>query len=252
MGRVRQIAAATAAALIAAALLFFWWLVLLADPIDIDIGGRTLAIPAALLPLIGLALAGVVALLVRAWSPPSAAGLYFSSQQRSVATQLGPVLFLTIAASSVLLALAWGTGSIRPEVAALLLVFITATLLAASYALEALARGHAIEVTSHWGGLGGGLGGWRLSSPAVAILIGLAFLAATIGLMTLVERGEGEGKDGPSNTSTNGSANVANNSANVANNSATTPSLPNRASVPDVNSLAPATAPDAAAPPGRR
>lgn len=42
-----------------------------------------------------------------------------------------------------------------------------------------LAHGGRVEVRTYWGGLGGGLGGWRLSSAAVYLMGALAFGALT-------------------------------------------------------------------------
>ena len=44
----------------------------------------------------------------------------------------------------------------------------------------AIAVGERVEVVSHWGGIGGGLGGWRFSRPLVLLLtvIGLVFIMA--------------------------------------------------------------------------
>jgi hypothetical protein len=55
----------------------------------------------------------------------------------------------------------------------LLALFGLAALIALGASAARMMQGGAIEVETHWGGLGGGLGGWRLSSAA-----GLAVLAA--------------------------------------------------------------------------
>jgi hypothetical protein len=49
--------------------------------------------------------------------------------------------------------------------------------------LSALAYGGAIEVESRWGGLGGGLGGWRLSREASLLLLALALIAGTVAVV---------------------------------------------------------------------
>lgn len=48
--------------------------------------------------------------------------------------------------------------------------------------IEQIKLGHTVSVESHWGGLGGGLGGWRISGP-LALLIGS--LVFTIAFCTL-------------------------------------------------------------------
>ncbi len=41
--------------------------------------------------------------------------------------------------------------------------------------LRSVERGESIEVTTHWGGLGGGLGGWRVSPPVIFLVGTLCF-----------------------------------------------------------------------------
>lgn len=43
-------------------------------------------------------------------------------------------------------------------------------------AFRQVIRGDGFSVESHWGGFGGGLGGWRVSTPLVCLLAGLALL----------------------------------------------------------------------------
>lgn len=43
--------------------------------------------------------------------------------------------------------------------------------------IASLHRGESVSVDSHWGGLGGGIAGWRLSAPLV-YLLGIAFVLA--------------------------------------------------------------------------
>ncbi len=72
--------------------------------------------------------------------------------------------------------------------AALLFGLLSAVLLGAALALfflafTATARGGPPSVESSWGGLGGGLGGWRLS-PALVYFLGALFLAGLFGYLT--------------------------------------------------------------------
>jgi len=53
-----------------------------------------------------------------------------------------------------------------------------------------LRRGEEFEVTSHWGGFGGGLGGWRISPPLMLLATGLA-MAAMLSLVTASMLGSG-------------------------------------------------------------
>ena len=65
--------------------------------------------------------------------------------------------------------------------AALLLCGVIA-FMAALFAFERLKQGEAIEFNSYWGGLGGSLGGWRLSPATTTILLALIFLGATVAI----------------------------------------------------------------------
>src|SRR5713226_8852458 len=40
---------------------------------------------------------------------------------------------------------------------------------------RSLSRGETVSIESHWGGLGGGIGGWRLSTPLI-YLLGIVFI----------------------------------------------------------------------------
>lgn len=90
------------------------------------------------------------------------------------------LLGLALAGIVILLLAAAARGEIKPVSAALVLICGTLALLAGSYVLEGLARGDKIEVSSHWGGLGGSLGGWGLSPITALLLLALVFLGATI------------------------------------------------------------------------
>ena len=56
-----------------------------------------------------------------------------------------------------------------------LLIFISAL-------VRSLSRGENVSVESHWGGLGGGIAGWRLSAPLVYLLVIVFLLAIVSGL----------------------------------------------------------------------
>lgn len=71
-------------------------------------------------------------------------------------------------------------GSVPPVRIAIILALITAALLSGYRCLDALGRGEAIGVESHWGGLGGGSGGWRLLPTTVMAFLTLTFTSAAI------------------------------------------------------------------------
>jgi hypothetical protein len=65
-----------------------------------------------------------------------------------------------------------------PSPKSILLLIVGLLLLILMIALiRSLSRGESVSVDSHWGGLGGGIAGWRLSAPLV-YLLGIAFLLA--------------------------------------------------------------------------
>ena len=74
---------------------------------------------------------------------------------------------------------AWWVGELDPSRAALLGISGSIALVAAVFTIESLARGEGLQFDSHWGGLGGGMGGWRLSSSLVLVVVAMIFLAAT-------------------------------------------------------------------------
>jgi hypothetical protein len=75
--------------------------------------------------------------------------------------------------------------------AALLLCGVIA-FMAALFAFERLKKGEAITFDSYWGGLGGSLGGWRLSPATTTIALALIFLGATVTIAIGGGRGTGE------------------------------------------------------------
>ncbi len=77
------------------------------------------------------------------------------------------------------LLLATALGHISLPRALVLATFLIAAIVAAIHAIEATAQ-EPVELRSTWGGLGGGLGGWRLSRPAVLLLLALAMAGAAV------------------------------------------------------------------------
>jgi hypothetical protein len=67
-----------------------------------------------------------------------------------------------------------------PIAAALVLLLGTGAVMLAVIGGEQLRDAKAIELSSHWGGLGGALGGWRLSPVTATVLLALIFLGATV------------------------------------------------------------------------
>ncbi len=76
-----------------------------------------------------------------------------------------------------LLGVALGETSVPRAV--LLAVFSVTTVVTLLMTIDAL-RFEPLELQSSWGGLGGGLGGWRLSRSAVLLLVSVAFAGAAV------------------------------------------------------------------------
>ena len=64
----------------------------------------------------------------------------------------------------------------------LLLVLGSAALVATLRVVDRLHRGELIELQSHWGGLGGAIGGWRLSPVTGLLLVALVLVGGAIGV----------------------------------------------------------------------
>jgi hypothetical protein len=72
------------------------------------------------------------------------------------------------------------TDDAKPVPAALILLLGAGALFTIIAAAERLIAGSEVEVSSHWGGLGGSLGGWRISQTAILLLLALILVSATV------------------------------------------------------------------------
>ena len=77
---------------------------------------------------------------------------------------------------------ATGAGEMSFTHAALLIVAGSIALVAAAHAIRLLGQGETIELQSQWGGLGGGLGGWRITPVTSLVLLALAFGVSAVGI----------------------------------------------------------------------
>ena len=91
----------------------------------------------------------------------------------------GLICVVATAAAIALVVYGMWRHDVLPMHGAYLIVLLALLALSFTLFLDAIFRGGRIAVESNWGGLGGGLGGWRISSP-------LAFLLLSIGLFTLL------------------------------------------------------------------
>ncbi len=99
---------------------------------------------------------------------------------RPQADRAALLLGVAIAGIVILLLVTAVMGRINPISAALIIICGTLALFAGMHVVEGLARGETIEVNSHWGGLGGSMGGWRLSPLATMLIVALILLGATL------------------------------------------------------------------------
>ena len=68
---------------------------------------------------------------------------------------------------------------------AIALLLAVIAMLAALRCFDRLGKGETIGIESHWGGLGGGSSGWRLSSATSLALLALAFAGASLALVVI-------------------------------------------------------------------
>jgi hypothetical protein len=71
-------------------------------------------------------------------------------------------------------------GEMTYRQAALLILFGTGALSFGRKAALLIERGETIEFNSRWGGLGGGLGGWRVSAPTAMLLFAAIFVLGSV------------------------------------------------------------------------
>lgn len=146
-------------------------------PLPPVLGYDNLRVPAVVLPGAGILVGVGLALFLtntRAPTPES------SQPGRPVPWNLLALLFCIVLIGVVVLLLsAIQAGEMKALKAALFLVFSGLTLLIAYYALEAIRLGDGLAFDTHWGGLGGGLGGFRVSSAAGLTLLMLVLVAVT-------------------------------------------------------------------------
>jgi hypothetical protein len=194
------------AAVLLAVIAYSWVLLLWQPPLEISyLGGWHRTWPAWSVPFFGLWAALVVLMLwLRNRVSRYEEGTYGAPQPRDSAFFAIGVAAWGMAG---LLALGVTRGTLEALPAALALACATGALIATTFALDALRRGEGIGISSHWGGLGGGIGGWRVTPAASATLLALVFLAATL---TIGARGG----DGANNQS--GNQVTANDQANAA------------------------------------
>jgi hypothetical protein len=158
--------------------------------------GPNRGLPGFVAPLPGLFLGlGLGALLPTVFTNLTTPGAVSAPPQGGQAEEadraaLSPLSIAVVVATAAAMAIAVlagvRSGDLPVSRAILTLVCGALTLLVAIYAMEAIRTGEGLIVESHWGGLGGGLGGWRASASAVLVVLLLLLLGgtATLSLMT--------------------------------------------------------------------
>lgn len=134
-------------------------------------------IHSALLPLPGLLL-GLAFVLLWRIAPPDADGVVLDRATRRF------VLACAVAGLVVLLVAGAAADLVPPARAALLAILGVISLMLAFALIEMMARdGFTFE--SHWGGLGGGMSGWRLSRSVILAVLLLIVTGGTVGVAVM-------------------------------------------------------------------
>jgi hypothetical protein len=106
-------------------------------------------------------------------TPPTAPGPFL--QFRSVN--------FAIACFTLVVLVGMALGDIKGAYGAGAILAGAGALIALSRVFRLTEEGGPIEIESNWGGLGGGLGGWRLSAAAALVLVTLAFAGGAFALL---------------------------------------------------------------------
>ncbi|MFO1081633.1 MAG: hypothetical protein U1E23_13520 [Reyranellaceae bacterium] len=97
-------------------------------------------------------------------------------KRAEIGTALGSWIYIVLFCATLMAVAA--TGSVSFVSATLILLFGSVALVAGANVVALIRSGETIELQSNWGGLGGGLGGWRLSRVTALLLLGLLFTGA--------------------------------------------------------------------------
>ena len=101
------------------------------------------------------------------------------------AGRLGALLAVAMLGLTVLAIVAVDRSQVSAAGAAMAVLFAALALAAGGPAVDALQRGEGVNFESHWGGLGGNQGGWRLSPVATLLILTVGFAAAARAALTL-------------------------------------------------------------------
>lgn len=149
-------------------------------------GGQAIRI---VLPVIGEAKPAAAALLATVWGLAALAAVVATAELlRPGVGELLDRLELrwfarrdvaVVAVVGVVMAVAVLAGQVTLPRGLALAVLLAGAMVAGLRLMEALDH-EPLEVRSHWGGLGSGLGGWQVSRPAVLLVLTLALTGAAV------------------------------------------------------------------------
>jgi uncharacterized membrane protein len=126
---------------------------------------------------------------------------------------LAPLAAIALIGTAVLLSRAAPTGA---RAGSIIFLLGAAGLIALLALIAELASGKGVDVESHWGGLGGALGGWSISSPVVMVLLLLASLGGMVAIGTgddVRNKQDGNNAATDSQSATDGNLHAATNTA---------------------------------------
>ncbi|PIB90504.1 hypothetical protein [Caulobacter sp. FWC2] len=137
---------------------------------------------------LGVAALGIAVGVLAATAGRTAWSTFWASRERSAWTTFSnsTLAGFTFVAFAVLVALV--DAGVREEMidigrASFGLALAMLALLFGGALLSALQRGESIEFENHWGGLGGGVAGWRVSPTGIALIFLLIFIASGVAML---------------------------------------------------------------------
>jgi len=132
--------------------------------------------PVKVLPLIALSMI----MFVSGWGFHAWRASAGTTDNSALTPVLGISTVVAVAALAIILVDGSLTGVVATTKAALVLLGGVLSLLVGASAIDTVRRSEGVTLETHWGGLGGGLGGTRISAAAVLVFLLLILSSATI------------------------------------------------------------------------
>ncbi|HEY5724276.1 MAG TPA: hypothetical protein VIT45_18345 [Allosphingosinicella sp.] len=157
-----------------------WWALVLIPPIAFGWTSRE-----TFYALAGTAVCAAAISVIRAeW--PGSTGMGTGSGHAAIPVgaraSLGWITAIGVIMAGAILLAGVLAGEVKPLAAAMTLLLGGGALFTILAVADRLVAGAEVEVSSHWGGLGGSLGGWRISQTAILIVVALILVSATVAL----------------------------------------------------------------------